>query len=925
MSLCNPCKVTGLAMMVALGLPTPKGRGPSLPSWASESLLGLPALQGYQYSLRAPRKGFIYVFHEKCRLGANKWFNWSVSSDGSMYPLSHPVGDFEYTVVQDVMRCTTEGHTNVRLHCIVIEQPHLCGTSWIMFTEKQLSKKARQRYVDDQALRAKRMRSFEPAQLIATDSPSSPCITAASEAALQDVMEYHAGFTVNSQEIGLPYDIHPNNIRPISTKEDGSFDAKALEKHHSTQFPWGDYVPAYTPRPEDRRNAARMAAMLRMRSKKADGTEHPGVMVALPDAVGCTYEMNGFAHDVAGCVDRYGHERELQITAYNAVTGLKLAISQSARKNLLESQRIIMSAAQFQTTMSVQPNPRGWPQGVRHEYLTTQLDIQRYGVRMVEVFPPGHEERKQKAVEEGMKNAVNSEWPKYEPKIDWPALNIFKTNWDSLQSKAIEEQDKRTKELIKWLDAPALQTALNDYHPDDAADGVAFEHVIAQALMGITGCPSGSQKIESWVKEAQAKPSNLLWRALAFNQTETIQALDGLLAEIKQHAGTPLSESAVIAAQASTKHLAKFSDLIKKSLSLHNSLRKDGVIKVPTGGLERLLMTVGERFFQPFVKKGVDTVAEKLVQSMLLVRTGADYTHTMGLVLVEAKFGKAGRTETLLALSMGKAIADKQASAGFTALKQAWANLVQKADTPKTNPNPELAGGFNEARDLRFAMVATLLQGLFAWKLMQDAAKDPKSQKLQAELLAAQLSFGAGVIDLGATTIKGLSAVGEKALSFQALKVGGGVLSAWAGWVAFEMDMADRDKNKAAGNVAMYRFYYAKAYANLAGAGASLLATVSYAAPAMEMLATRFPQSVIARGMGLTFARLFAWRAILMFGGMGLNIAVLGVQVTIWWFSENSLQTWCERSAFGKERKTYIYSTAEIQVKAFGDALQEVM
>jgi hypothetical protein len=920
-NLCIPCKMTGLAMQIVLALPTPKGRGPALPGWADEKAMGLVPLTDYQYTLRAPRRGFVYVFHKKCATGDNRWYGWTVSGDGRLYPM----GDLDFVAMQDLGQCGTIGHNNARLHCLILEKPHLCSTSWIMFIEQQLSKKARQRYADEDTLRNERMLKFEPAQLIESSAPSSTCITAGSEAALQQVADYSPQFLPNSLSMGLPYDVPSSVIKTISTKEDGSFDEKTLQKHHSTQFPWGDYLYTHSPEPKTKRNAALGAQMLKERTKKADGTEHPGVLVALPDALGCAQEMNGYTHDVAGCIKRYGEERELQITAYNAISGIKIALTQSVQKHMVESQRIIMSAAQFQTLMAVQPNPRGWPQDVRHEYLTSYVDTSTYGVRMVEVFPPGHEEKKLKAIHQGTINAVDSQWPKYEAKIDWPALNTFKTNWDNLLTKASDEQDKRTKELIKWLEAPALQQAFNDYHPEDAADGVAFESVVGQALMGMTGSASGNQKINAWVKEGQAKPSNLLWRAFALNRTETMQALDAVLADAKQHAGTPLTETAVLAAQGSTKHLAKFADLIKKSLTLHNTLRKDGVTHVRTGGLEKIFMTVGERFFQPFMKKGLDTVGEWGVKGLLLVRSGADYTHTMSLILAEAKFGKAGRTETLLALSMGKALADSKTSAGFKELKEAWTKLVSDADTPKTNSNPKLAGGYNEARDLRFAMAATMLQAVFAWKLSQDAAKDPNNKKIQGELFAAELSLGAGVIDLGATVIKGLAKTGDKALSFQALKIGGGVLSASAGIFAGTNDWNDAGKSKENSQKVLAYLYGSKAIANFAGASFSGLATLSYANPVAEMLALRFPSSMLARGVGKVFGRLFAYRAILMLGGLGFNVVVIAIQGSVWYFSDNALERWCEESAFGKAEKSHRISNAENQMRHFADALQEVI
>ena len=50
--------------------------------------------------------------------------------------------------------------------------------------------------------------------------------------------------------------------------------------------------------------------------------------------------------------------------------------------------------------------------------------------------------------------------------------------------------------------------------------------------------------------------------------------------------------------------------------------------------------------------------------------------------------------------------------------------------------------------------------------------------KKQSELLAAKFSVGAGMMDLMATALKGVT--GESALAFQTIKVAGGLLTGMA-------------------------------------------------------------------------------------------------------------------------------------------------
>jgi hypothetical protein len=104
-----------------------------------------------------------------------------------------------------------------------------------------------------------------------------------------------------------------------------------------------------------------------------------------------------------------------------------------------------------------------------------------------------------------------------------------------------------------------------------------------------------------------------------------------------------------------------------------------------------------------------------------------------------------------------------------------------------------------------------------------------------------------------------------------------------------------------------------------------MLASVSYAEPLMNMIALRYGKSFIAQGLKEFFKRLVAWRAALMLGGIGFSIAAVGVQAVAWYFDDNLLETWCDESAFGKGRKNKSFSNADIQMRWYGDAIQEVL
>lgn len=894
-NLCDQCKSVGLPIMPVRYAVTPKAVQPGLPAWADGNRVkDVPLGEDFHYALRTLREGYVYLFYSKNARGSNQWECYTVGQDGCLRLQPDP----KMARPQDgsTFACSRQGHTNTALHYLVIERPEKCGPTWIAFSDTKWSDETIQEYTANTKLRNARMQTFHPAQMATGAKHRHGAIAEAP--AIEQVIEYAPAFTDNQ----LPYQ---STVADFS-KEDGSYTASQVTKM-STRYPWH----------LRKGEAENLVKHMKRRGKgpKGDGTPH---VLALWDGIGIAHELNGFRNDAAGWIKRYGDERELQITALNAIEGAKQALANKQRANLGDHKRRVMSGAAFKDTMRVKPNPRGWPDNARWVPFTEREDILKHGTGMGYVVLP----------DSYIDNAVAHGWEKYEARFEKGAKDKFKQQWDALLTAADQIIDRRTEALVKWLEAPLFIDTLEDFHPTNIEDGVMFEDVVGEAIFGIGSTKAGRAKLEAWIKEAKASvKSNLLWRAIALNQQEGIADVDAALQYAQETLLVPLTvESATKALQDSTKYLAKLSSLSKSALTLHNQLRKDGVTRIQTGGLERLLMTVGERVFVPFVKKGTDFVGEKIVQSMLLTRAGIEHSSIMALVVAEARHIKEGRTEAMLLLSMGKAIADKQTGNKYRDLSDAWKHLVSNADAPKPNAKPVLAGGFNEARDIRFALVATILQGLFVLKLAQDAENDPNSTRIRAELLAAKLALAGGGVDIGATAIKGLSKLGDAAISYQALKVAGGALVAWVSWISVELDVELATKAERDGRRILMRAYMWRARSNALAGGLSALGTLSYTAPAMKAIGTRFPASVLARGVAAIGGRLLAARALLMLGGIGFSVASLAITLAIWYFGDNDLQIWCERCAFGVDRSGKDgFRSVEQQDTAFDKAVMDVL
>ncbi len=871
------------------------------------------------YALRTLRQGFLYVLHEKHPRGSQvKWEVYAVSPAGTLWK---QLSTTALAPVAEEPSCSRTGH-NIPASVFAIEKPEKCAKVWLAFSEHAWSEETFRLYEENAKARDARMQTFLPATWIQARGYRHGM--EATTANLEQVVEYDPQFAPGTL-VGMP-------VSDIS-KEDGSYDEAKL-KLQTSRYPM-----------HIRRGQSGPVCELMSAIGKVNGeAKNAPIIIALWDAVGIAHELNGYRNDAAGWVDRYGQERELEISALNCIEGTKTALEERAVNSEKSRQQLIRSRSPIGSTAARRARALQLPEPARSQELEACDMLDDWAQREIpaDLFEPKlaavgrypdaeragrisslkaeverFYQQRQKNGEKLVKQQQTDAWPKYEAKFRKNAYQDFRSKYDAFTAAADRIIDKRTDDLLAWLESRYLLNALTEYSQQNLDDGVQFEDAVGNMMFGISSSKNGARKIDAWVAEAKATESNLVWRAIAANQEEGMQDVNHALAAAVAYKGVPLTEAAVNGARDNLKYVAKFADFSKKGLSLHNTLRKAGVMQVPTGGLEKIFMTVGNKFFQPFIQRGVDTLGEKFIQSLLLAKVGKDYASISGLLFAEAKVGGPARAEMLFLMGTANAAVAKR----YTVLSDAWKKLVAGADMPKANADPKLAGAFNEARDLRFAMVATLLQGLLIVKLAQDASKDPNNHKLHSELLAAQLSLGAAIIDLGATGIKGLHSAKDAAISFQVLKVAGGVLSVGAGYIAAQNDFESADK-KQKSDIQIARLYRIKAYANLVAAGLSGLATLSYAQPAFTLIATRFPASILARSAAYALGRLFFWRALLMLGGMGFGIAVLAIQVVIWYFSDDELQTWCKESAFGPNKPSKL--TSEAQMKSFEHALQEV-
>lgn len=935
---CATCNKSGLAILPVRYAVVPKTASAELPAALGNKVTNT-VLKHHKYALRTLRQGYLYLYYEKHARGSHiKWEVYSVANGSTLWK---QISTFSVEPVVEA-RCSRKEHI-LPASVITIDTPEKCGRVWMAFSEHIWSEGTFALFEKDLALRDRRMQTFAPALWIKQHDYHHGM--EATEANLDQVIEYKTAFALSV--------LGGTDVGTLS-KPDGSYDSKRLQ-HCSTMHP-------ITVRRNDK---PKLVEIMQKAGENSKGANHTPVIIALWDSVGITHELNGFRNDALGWITKFNEEREFEIEAAAAIEGAKVILAEqaaTATRAYFDSAPFTWNSGDTKKRLQAFEASNGkniagrdremdlcerWERDAAKRvpfYIARQrasfagLAAPEWQARMAEIdMAAGPQaETANKEARATMysredsatyieKQSVAHSWDIYEPRIDRAALNQFLKNRNGLCLAAAALADDRTEDVVAWLKSLALHDALLEFHDGSVHDGVAFTHTIANLLFGIESSPSGRNLIRSWADSGLVAEHNLVWRCFSLNQQEGNADLNAVLAVMASNKEKPASERALGQIKDATKHIAKLGALAQKGLALHNALRTDGVARIPTGGIEKLLVSVGNLILQPFVKKAVDTLSEGLVTALLLARVGSDHLKIMDLLLEQARSGPSERAGLVFALNSGRAIITDR----FKTRKGVWKELARDADMPKPNADPQQAGKFNESKQLAFGMVAVLLQSVYVWKLYSDAENFPNNEKIRAELWIAGFSLGAGVADLFATGLKLVHSQAEKALTFQALKLGGGILSAASAWNIMLEDIDHYGSSTRKGDENISYLYLTKGVFGAMSGVCSLLSSISYTEPAFHLIASRFPESIIGRAGALLpeiaegiAKRVFVTRALLIAGGLYFSIAVIALQLLIWKYSNNALQAWCARCAFGV-LNTHRYGSAKMQMFEFENVTQE--
>ena len=931
-TLCDDCNASGVAIMPVRYAVVPKTLTPALPGWAGgDRIKDVPTGSEHHYALRTLRAGFVYLFYAKNAFGANLWETYAITQDGLL--IKQPTPAMAKPVAK--ISCSRQGHNDARLRHIVIQRPEKCGPTWIAYSEHAWSDETIQAYTDDSKLRNARMQTIHPSAM-ATGSKHSHGIPA-DASALETVLEYAAGLDTSK----LPHD---STVTAFS-KEDGSFDAARISKM-STRTPWH----------LRKGQAAQDLSAMQARCKQPSGGSNTPHVLALWDAIGITHELNGYRNDAAGWLKKYGDERELQIGAFSAIEGVKKALEKKVNdgwdhvaKNAANTPDLQTNSLRTQAVTRYakdDPAAMGRPLYELDEKLRAgNITLAQHQAQRTQVFnqhsnnPAAMEaaykeidaqrthrdaERSSNLAKNKQQDAAQS-WDRYAKKIDAQAMAHFKEAWDGLLAKADTLIDRRTEVLVGWLESSLLIDTLEDFHTHNVRDGVLFEDVVGDAIFGIGSSKSGAKKIEAWVKEAKASvKGNLLWRAIALNQEQGIADVDAALALAEQHKGQRAVASALTIEGIPAKTLKVFADTHKKAAGLYSANTSAAgaagstafgakINPVRTRDIDKVLSTFGDKLLDHFKVPGLaDHVSEKLIQHMLSIRAMVDPKDSLALVVAQAAAEPQSRGHLLRRM----AAAETFLAANTADIKTAQAENLRAAWSKFRSGDSKAPSAM---RDARLAVVVMLIEGLNFQKLLAEC-KTKGDAKSWWSLAASGMTITSGLYDVASVPAKNL--FGTESWSYQKIKLLGGMLSAGATAIGVGLDWWDAKKATEADRYGLAILYASKVVlgsTNLALIGAT---TFTYSAPLIGRLTGSPIAAGAARAVGARAAAIIGARILFMSAGLWLTVGTFAIQVFIWVFTDDDLQYWCERCAFGRARdKSWIPKRQEDE---FFKALQAV-
>ncbi|OBR48508.1 T6SS effector BTH_I2691 family protein, partial [Paraburkholderia tropica] len=484
--------------------------------------------------------------------------------------------------------------------------------------------------------------------------------------------------------------------------------------------------------------------------------------------------------------------------------------------------------------------------------------------------------------------AGDKAWRKYESCIKgkkWP--NDFSTYLDTITQHCEQLQNERVHDRDAWLSADTFRYALNDYDPNDAADGMAFSGVIDEAYAGLPATTAGLQIIEKVINNMDPTDEHsYFWRAFCYNQTDIRQDMKTFLARVQA------TKSESILNQTAAWYESKLSmftaDLgyLKSFLKFYDSMDKVLKNERTVTASERLVRNLQIDRFTVWAGRGLvnvfgpvsRTVGGKLIDGALMVRGGIALEDAKRIVVKKAIW--EGQMDSVLKTNIAGI---KAQNPGLSDLEvrarayQALANDERGIVVRNLYANAKITP--NATRDAATASVK-LSGALFVIELLNYFMLWTKTDKTAAD----DLAIVSGTLSLVGASLNvynkwlGSFAKSGANITLAGMKVASSCLGGISSFISIYSDGKKVDSGLKSGSLKQVFFYTFKTMLDVASGAVAVLTAVSSSAPLLLRYTTLSPGK--ARFLGKLAARVAASQAQLDGRAAGLVAEKLGQSVT---------------------------------------------
>lgn len=928
---CANCKKTGLPILPVRYTVLPNKVPAKLPDGINGDGVTDIALSTHRYGLRTLREGWLYLYYVKAARGGKRWEVYKVTEDGRLWKQSRPLPAAPVTH-PNCAQCAIA----VPMDLIAIERPEECKDRvYIAFSEHAWIEDTFNFYESNPTVLEKRMQWIEPSKWITDGKDPRKHATIATQQSIDDVIEYMPGFD--------PKLLSPQD-EPLTDKN-GAYKPDLMARE-STRYPL--HIRQASPRST---SEALVKLMNNIGSTGGD-KHHPPMILALWDGVGNVHELNDFRNDAGSMLSLYVKEQAVNIDALMSIDSAEAAV----RNGAVQFKSRMRSAMQA-----------GWENMVNNPMAGD-------GIQSFPMLSPAQQAASDKRIQDAgaispaeARKIGDAEWPKYEDKLARQKLKDYRPWFKSVQDAAKRIQALRAPDVEAWLKAPTFITALHDYHEENVNDGKAFEKVITQAISGLPSEEHGEAIVDDLVKNMDpTQPASIVWRAFAYNQKHPKAEIKALLAQIIANKTTRPDTFDEWCEKIKTglENLKTFVEMREKMGEVQEHEKPVSITEKYLKNVhgDGLVVTMGNALFKWTGLGAVgDCAGTILIRGALMLRVGINKQDTIDLLKEAVKV----EPDLRLKLDQGYRALRSQGIAAQDAFVKTMQSLADDEGSKLYRAKWNAVTLTEEGKAINLGVrIGGTLAVIELLTFGCNLAKANKSGEDYALLVAGGFSSMSACLQSTTRLMTGLAKDAGRTLANLKAITGyfGGVSSMIGAVLDFNKAVEQAQQSK----YSTTALYGIKSALGLATTAANFLTALTSSAPLIARVtggrsvvfigkvgagiagATERAGAIAAGkvgggetanalgrvvvgtaaeeagiAIGERAALLAVGRVVLFLAGWEVAVALIVLQLLIAYFSDNDLQTWFEKCAFGKHPESPPWAV-EKQHEEFEKALAAV-